>query len=291
MLASELSSGHCDRHESKQRREKTLSKPDNPVQVLAKMDAVFEVLAAERELSAADLAERIDEPRSSVYRLLSSLQQLSLVEAGALHGTYKLGIRLLRLGGAVQERLDLRIAAAPVMERMHDETGNTIFLCVRRGTDAVCVERLDGRRVTTLALSLGGSLPLHAGAGPRVLLAYEPRSFWHEYLARDSLEGFTPSTPTTAETLIPALESVRREGISVSDEDVTPGIAALGTPVFDRKGQLCGSLSVSGLRESIMGSEEERIRRLVIEGGEEASRSLGYVAPLTATAGSTKAAG
>ena len=88
----------------------------------------------------------------------------------------------MRLGAAVVERLDERQAALPVMERIHERVGETVFLLVRRGRNAVCIERLEGLRVQSLALRLGGSLPLHAGAGPRALLAWEPEAEWEEYV-------------------------------------------------------------------------------------------------------------
>jgi len=67
----------------------------------------------------------------------------------------------------VIERLDERQAALPLMERIHERTGETVFLCVRRGDEAVCIERLDGLRVQSLALRLRDSLPLHLrGATP-----------------------------------------------------------------------------------------------------------------------------
>ena len=68
-------------------------------------------------------------------------------------------------------RFDERQAALPHMEHLHDMTGETVFLCVRRGLRAVCIERIEGSHVVSLALRLGGSLPLHAGAAPRALLA------------------------------------------------------------------------------------------------------------------------
>jgi DNA-binding IclR family transcriptional regulator len=247
------------------------------VQVVAKAAAILDALAEQREASPSELAEQLGEPRSSVYRLLASLAQLDLVEPGNKRGAYRLGVKLLRLGSAVQDRLDIRAAALPVMERIHDETGETLFLCVRRGDDAVCVERLDGRRVTTLALRLGGALPLHAGAAPRVLLAFEPRSRWHEYLARP-LESFSAKTPIASDELLPALEAIRRDRISVSDEDVTPGIAALGAPIFDYRGEVVGALSISGVREAILGEDTaSRVRELVASGAAEVSRGLGFV--------------
>src|SRR5262249_61371491 len=94
-----------------------------------------------------------------------------MVEAGSRSGTYRLGWRLLRLGSAVIERLDERQAALPVMERIHEGTGETVFLCVRRGDDAVCIGRLDGLRVQSLALRLGGAVPDPLGSRPRAVPA------------------------------------------------------------------------------------------------------------------------
>jgi DNA-binding IclR family transcriptional regulator len=249
---------------------------ENSVQVIVKAAAILDLLASAGETSAAELAQRLGEPRSSVYRLLSSLQQLDLVDGGSQRGTYRLGLKLLRLGGAVQERLDVRVAAIPAMERIHDKTGETVFLCVRRGGEAVCVERLDGRRVTSLALRLGGALPLHAGAAPRALLAFDSRAHWHEYLASGPRAYADGETPLSADELIPTLESIRQEGLSISDEDVTPGIAAIGAPVFDHRGHVCAALSISGVRQAIVGEHSAHVRELVLEGAAEASRALGY---------------
>ncbi|HET7052316.1 MAG TPA: IclR family transcriptional regulator [Solirubrobacterales bacterium] len=249
---------------------------DNSVQTIVKAAALLDAMASRREASASELAEDLGEPRSSVYRMLASLHQLGYVDPGAQRGTYRLGLKLLRLGSMVQARLDVRGASLPAMERIHDETDETVFLCLRRGGDAVCVERLDGRRVTSLALQLGGSLPLHAGAGPRILLAFDARESWHRYMSEHELESFSPSTPDSAEKLIAVLEETRRNGYSVSDEDVTPGIAALGAPVFDGRGKIAAALSISGVRDSILGERAERVKELVVDGAAEISRALGY---------------
>src|SRR5262249_47346203 len=133
----------------------------------------------------------------------------------------------------------------------------------------------DGRRVTSLALRLGGSLPLHAGAGPRSLLAFAPTADWDAYLSGDPLEQFTPETPTSSSDLKKELTATRRRGYALSDQDGTPGIAAIGAPIFDHREEVCASLSVSGIREAILGDDMEHVKSRVIEGALEISRSLG----------------
>src|SRR4051812_5687684 len=172
------------------------------VAVLGKAMALIDGLAEVGAATPAQLAELTGEPRSTVYRLLSNLQGLELVEPGPRRGTFVLGLKLFRLGRTVVSRFDERQAALPVMERIHDELGENIFLCVRRGYDAVCIERLDGTRVNMLALSLGGSLPLHAGGASRALLAFEPEAFWEEYLEHGLPEALTDRTPATRAALL-----------------------------------------------------------------------------------------
>ena len=177
--------------------------------MLAKAAHLLDLLADHGELTVQVLADRASEPRSSVYRLLAGLRDVGFVEPGSRRGTYRLGLWPLRLASVVVSRFDERQAALPVMERLHAETEETVFLSVRRGRDAVCIERIEGRWVQSMALLLGGSLPLHIGAGPRALLASEHEAAWEEYLAAGPLEPYTPNSPVTRPALLAELRAAR----------------------------------------------------------------------------------
>jgi DNA-binding IclR family transcriptional regulator len=172
-------------------------------------------------------------------------------------------------------RFDERQAALPVMERIHDEIGQTTFLCVRRGEEAVCIERVDGKQVNLVALSLGGSLPLHAGSAPRALLAFQPPATWKAYLDHAHLGAFTLKSLTTRKAVIDELRVTRERGYAISDEDVTPGVASIGVPICDHRGVVRASLSVGGLRDPILG-DGSRALELIRAGAAEISRTLGY---------------
>lgn len=250
---------------------------ETSLQLVDKAVEVLDLLARDKELTAAQLAELMNEPRTSIYRLLGSLREQDMVEPGSRRGYFRLGFHLVRLGNARVSQFDERQLALPVMQRLHDETGETVFLCVPRGREAVCIERIDGRRVQSLALRIGGALPLHAGAASRALLAYADREFWNSYVADvgEPLEAFTSSTPVTARKLFPLLEETRRTGIAISDGDVTLGIAAIGAPVFDYRGDLRAALSISGVRPSILGPGTKQVREALLAASREVSRSLG----------------
>ena len=247
------------------------------VAVLGKGSAILDALAPVREATAAELAETVGEPRSSVHRLLVALAELDLVEAGSRRGTFRLGLRLLRLGSAVAAHLDVRTTALPVMERIHRETGDTVFLCLRRGREAVCVERIDGRRAAVMELKLGDALPLHVGAGPRVLLAFDEQQEWEDYFAAEPRREYLGGAPLTHERFLAELTEARRLGAAVSDEDLTRGFAAVGAPVYDHGGRLCAALSISGIRDDVLGADADRVRATVTGGAREISRALGHV--------------
>jgi DNA-binding IclR family transcriptional regulator len=250
---------------------------ENPVRSLAKAVLLLEALASEREATPRRLAEVLNEPRTTIYRLLTGLEALDMVETGSQTGTWRLGWRLLRLGSAVIERLDERQAALPVMEQIHQATEETVFLCVRRGDEAVCIERIDGLRVQSLVLRLGGSLPLHAGAAPRTLLAWEPRSEWEAYMDRaEQLDRYTDRTPVTRTDLFAELQQTVDQGYAVSDEDITAGIGSLGAPIFDYTGKIRAAISIGGMRQMLLEDRREEAIRLLVEGAQEVSTALGF---------------
>jgi DNA-binding IclR family transcriptional regulator len=258
------------------------------IQLIAKVAAILDAMTTRPELTVGDLSDLVGEPRSSLYRIIQSLEVHGLVESGSRRGTYRLGLKLLEYGGAVQNHFDIRHSALPLLESLLESTGESVFLCVRRGDSAVCIERLAGQRVQILALQLGGALPLHTGAAPRALLAFEPEGEWEAYWDRQTadsprLASFTDFTPVTKAALFEALGNARNAGLAISDQDVTVGVAALGVPILDRHGKPCASVSLSGTRESILGKDFTELEKLLKAAGHEISKAMGY-RPTTAAA-------
>jgi DNA-binding IclR family transcriptional regulator len=242
------------------------------VAVLVKALGLIDLLAEYGEMTPARLAELVEEPRSTVYRLLATLQDLEFVEPGHVRGTYRLGLKLFTLGSAVVERFDERAAAHPVMERLHDDTGETVFLCVRRDLQAVCIERIDGLRVALLELRLGGAMALHHGAAPRALLAFEAPETWARYL---EAAGVSESDSPSASDVLAELRATRERGYAISDQDVTPGVASVGAPIFGHTGAVRASVSIGGLRDVVIG-EDSPVRELVCQAAQEISHRLGH---------------
>jgi len=245
------------------------------MEILAKADLVIDALGSAGELSAAQLADSVEEPVSSTYRLLTSLTEMGWVAAGTRRGMYRLGLAFLRIGGMVEERTDVREHALPVLRELLEQTGETSYLCVRRRASAVCIERLDGLAARSLELRLGASLPLAVGAAPRAILAFLTEEERGRLIPDAIAEAADIGHPVDEAVLSRELKRIRRDGYSVSDGDVTTGIGAIGAPIFNHRHELVGAVSVSGVRERLLGDARERTVALVLEGAASISSDLG----------------
>ena len=243
------------------------------LELIDKVDAVLTALEQHGEMTAADLAHTLGEPLSSTYRMLQSLTAIAWVDRSPRRGHYRLGVGLMTIGGLVEDNIDVRDVARPALITLHDQTHATSFLCVRRGARAVCIERVEGRAVRSLAMQLGSSLPLYVGGAPLALLAFLPRSEQRDLAAQPQLPGDPPMPEPAA--LESELAAIRERGFAISDEDVTPGIAALGAPIFNHRHELVGSISFSGLREQILGANLATNRELLLEAARATSMALG----------------
>jgi DNA-binding IclR family transcriptional regulator len=163
------------------------------------------------------------------------------------------------------------------MEDIHRALEETVYLTIRRGDDAVCIERIEGVHIRSMFLQLGGSMPLHLGAGPRALLAHLPRADWVQYLAAAKLAPLTPASPSTKGQVLELLEETLRMGYAISDEDVTLGIASVGAPIFDSTGGVAAAISVGGLTALVLGDQRrDQVIELVTSGARRISEALGY---------------
>ena len=194
------------------------------------------------EMSLAEFVRRSGYSKSTAYRLLITLEGAGWLERGS-GGAFRLTIKPFQVGSILVDSLELRREAGPIMARMAAELEETVFLVVAAGTRAVCLERIDsGQGVRVVDLYVGGSQPLHLGAAPRALLAFDEDALLPPLLA-EGLSRRTEHSFINPVDLRADLAETRRRGYSVSDEDVTLGVGAIGAPILDANEHVVAALS------------------------------------------------
>jgi DNA-binding IclR family transcriptional regulator len=231
------------------------------------MDVLGELERREAGASIGDLVMRLQLPRTTVYRILNSLELHDMVRRSEA-GTYHLGRRLLGLASHVAATvgpLDLVPFATPVLERLSTTLGEASKLTVIDGDGVLVIAAAQGRRAYALSVTPGQRMAGHAGAAGKMLLAHLPQAVLDQWLARP-LEALTPKTITDPKRLRSELARIRRLGWSYDKGENGPSILAFAAPVRDRSDSVVAAISVPFL----LGTEPSRmeeIRQAVVAAG------------------------
>jgi DNA-binding IclR family transcriptional regulator len=236
---------------------------------------LFAFSAERPALGLGEAARQVGLSKSTARRLLLTLERLGLVTIDPETAVYRLGARCLELGAVAQASIDLRGRALPVMRRLVDDVGESAYLMIPRGTEAICVEIVEARRgPRVLFTEVGTAFPLHAGAAPRALLAALPDAVAAQVLAAP-LRAFTARTLTDPAALRQDIAAVRAAGYALSAEELVPGFAGIGAVIRDHRQAPVGALSISGLATRFEGPERERLAAALVSAADEVSRAMG----------------
>jgi DNA-binding IclR family transcriptional regulator len=197
-------------------------------------------------LSALDVSERLSMPRSTTYRYLQSLRSYGLVEDDQASGGFRLGPRVLQLARVARKGLGVPEIALPFMRELAEQTGEAAILTRRMGQMVVCVERVESKHRIRLTYERGNTLPPHAGASAKVLLAWLPEKELAEMFRSVELTRYTDRTVTDPKALAQELACIREHGYAVSYGEVDPGVRGVAAPVFGAEGEVVAGLSTVG---------------------------------------------
>lgn len=198
-----------------------------------------------QEWDYTEMAEALNLHKSVVYRILVTLERHGFATREPGSSRFRLGFRFVELANIVLSGIDLRNAAHAIMVRLVRAVQETAFLTIVSGHESVCIHRVESPQPIRLTMEIGGRYPLYAGASNRVLMAYLPQ---HEIEAiiQEGLQQHTPNTITDPEALRASLAEIREQGYAFTIAELTPGMAALSTPIFDNTGSVVAALSISG---------------------------------------------
>ena len=228
-----------------------------------KMTSIMETLCSSgRPLSVREVEESAAIPRSTAHRLLLSLESCGWAFRDPLTNGYRPGIRFLLLSSRSSLYDALIRTAEPEMTDLMRSTGNTVTLSVREGCLGFCIFTVEPATPVKFTARRGLSVPLHAGATGKILLAYAPEEIRSRVLSSPlpSPLGGDDADPVR---LREDLERIRAQGYAVSREEWMSHAGDISVPLFDGRGIFVAQLGVAGIAESIFGGFDETLRRLL----------------------------
>ncbi|MNJ23087.1 IclR family transcriptional regulator [Paenibacillus bouchesdurhonensis] len=193
------------------------------------------------EFGLTEIASSIGLHKSTVHRLMTTLEEKGFVIRDTATEKYRLGLKIWELSAHLSQSDDPAVLLLPQMEQLRDRLGETVSLYLRDGTDRLRIQAVQSNQAIRRVAAVGARLPLYVGASSKVLVAYAEQSVLQAVL--DS-----PDWPSAVDKsqYVAQLQDIRRLGFATSYEEREPGAAAVSAPIFDRSGKVAAALSVSG---------------------------------------------
>ncbi len=239
--------------------------------VLRTVDILREIGNSSKDLTLAVLAKRTGLPRSTVHRIVQTLQSVHFVAKGAGAGGLQLGPEFDRL--AANSRLALTPTMRPFLEKLARETSDGTSLTVLEGLNVRFLDQAiigQGLRAITL---VGTTFPAHCTAHGKILLAALPRSVVRGMM-RDRLESRTDRTITDPELLMDELDLIAIEGVAYDREEHEVGISAVAALVVDDANNYAAI--GAAMTTARLESREEYLKEIVCSTAHDASVALGW---------------
>lgn len=217
---------------------------------------VFAVLRALADAPAqgvrvTELARRVGLTQATVHRLLQSLIAEGMVEQDTRSKLYRLGVEFFALAARAGNPSDLRSVCRPALLRLGGSLGDTIFLLVRSGFDAVCLDRSEGPfPIRSFSGDIGGRVALGVGQGALAILAFLPEAEREEVirfnLARVRAYGVYDEVYLRTE-----IAQVRQTGYAARNTGLLEGMAGAAVPICDGEGRAVAALSVGTIADRL----------------------------------------
>ncbi len=235
-----------------------MSETNKKMDTVGKITAIMEFLCSSEEtFSLRAIQDRTDIPRSTLHRLLISLEREEWVYRDDQSEQFRTGIRFFLLHKSNLFHRELIQAAAPEMRQLVEETGKTAIMSVLEGSTGLCIHNVEPSRAAVKYVAHRGmKVPVYTGATGKVLLAFCNETRRERILAAELPEGVDRKELETQ------LEKIRRQGYAYSREEWIEHAGDISVPVFDRRRNFVAQLGLAGLATSFASQEENLVGKL-----------------------------
>lgn len=244
----------------------TESKEQDSVRAVDRaLDILLAFRPGESRISASELLRRVDLSRPTLYRLLRTLEQRGFVASTGEPQRFSLGPAVAQLSQAWSSGNDISELARPVMERLWEETEETVALLMHSGRDRVCVAEIPSPQPLSFRRGVGHRENVTLGASGRAIIAFAPnQALYLDQLPAERRQAYEVE-----------LKRIRADGYAVSREELIAGAIAMAAPVFMAGQQVVGSLAVYGPSVRIGEKQISHISELLLKASTQLSQSLG----------------
>ncbi|TCS82510.1 IclR family transcriptional regulator [Tepidibacillus fermentans] len=233
------------------------------------LDILLSFLEA-KELSLTEIAKHVSLHKSTVYRLVQTLENKGFLIKSMETEKYRLGYKCLELAANMEGKNDPAVLFLPEMQSLRDNIGETVSLYIIDGYERLRIQSVESQLPIRRVAPIGARMPLSVGASSKVLVAYsnqhEQEMIFQHLKTKEQIDLVQYKKQLT---------KVKTNGYATSFEEREPGTSALSVPIQNRSGEILAALTISGpinrltyrrIKEilPILQESQKRLNRLIL---------------------------
>ena len=245
------------------------------VQSIDRAFDILECLSNQRAgYSLTELSQELELHKSTVYRLCGAMQERGYIEKN--ERTYRLGLKFIHLSSQLLNSIELKTEAEPLLRELSNNTGQTVFLAVREGSEVVYIDKVEQYNSLRRYSIIGTRAPAYCTSLGRALLFDETDENLRFLLDKVNLNRLTKKTIIDIDILIEKMNHFRTRGWTEDVEELQDGVRCVGAPVYDYRNRIIAAVSTAwNIRKTEVDPDE--IGRLVRDTAIAVSSRLGGI--------------
>lgn len=239
------------------------------------LDVLELLVEADRPLGVTEIARTLSLDKSTIYRLLSTLAGHSLIYQEAETRRYKPSLKIVTLARKVINDIQLRSVAKPFLKKLTKLTGESADLAILAGLLVVYIDHEDTDASLNVQAEIGQISPPHCTALGKALIVQYTADELRELYKEKELTRYTSRTITTLDELLPHLETVRKRGYALDEEEFNFGVSSIAAPIYDHRNKVVAALCISGPSIRITSDRIQQVAPSVVETARNISIQIG----------------
>lgn len=247
------------------------------IRSVAKALMILRLLAdSKRGMSLAEISRKMNMAKSTLHGLISTLRDFGYIEQSVFDGSYSLGIALFEIGSKVANNWDVRKVSSPYIQKLVEETGETVHLAVLDKGEVLYIDKHESTRSLRIVSEVGSRLPAHCTGVGKMLLAFLQPKEIKRIMATKGMTRYTKNTITDLEKLEIELERIRSLGYAEDNEEIMDSLRCVAAPIWDHNNKVAAAISISGPSSRMDNERMQILREYIVRTAVEISAGLGY---------------
>ena len=253
------------------------AKPNYPIKVLNKTFSILEILLQQGSaMNMTEISKKLDLYPSTTHRILDTLKHWGYVEQEPNNQEYQLGLKVLELGMAKLQQIDLVREATPYLKELVNQGNETVHLGVLEEGEVLYLAKEESSQTIRMCSYVGKRAPLHCTALGKVLLAFLPEEERKNILEQKELPRLTDNTITDRNKLEKELSKIQKQGFALDQEENEKDVRCIAAPIRNYQGKVIAAISISSPAFRIDEKVQNNLKVALIETSRKISKRLGY---------------